>query len=353
MIIYPNNSGLRYMGRIDFKDPTAPVFIFPGTSVCMKFTGNRLKIFLKNKRAYWDNYIGYFLDGKQGCAKLPEEGAVVLDLSDQLGAEGAAQNDTHEILLFKRQDACHEVTFCGFELADHGRVLPLKELPERKLEVYGDSVSAGEVSEAVQYTGKEDPSHKGEFSNSWYSFAWMTARKLNAQIHDIAQGGIALLDGTGWFQEPDYIGMERIWDKLHYHPAFGKAVSWDFTNYIPQAVVIALGQNDSHPDDYMKRDYDCEKAIFWRKRYKEFIQKIRKQYPKAYIICCTTLLSHDASWDRAIDQVCTELDDGKVTHYIFKRNGTGTPGHLRISEAEEMAEELSAYIEQLSIEGWE
>ena len=35
---------------------------------------------------------------------------------------------------------------------------------------------------------------------------------------------------------------------------------------------------------------------------------------------------------------------------MFRRNGKGTPGHLRIPEAEEMAEELSAYIENLYIE---
>lgn len=35
---------------------------------------------------------------------------------------------------------------------------------------------------------------------------------------------------------------------------------------------------------------------------------------------------------------------------MFRRNGKGTPGHLRIPEAEEMAEELSAYIENLDIE---
>lgn len=29
--------------------------------------------------------------------------------------------------------------------------------PIRKIEVYGDSVSAGEVSEAVDFAGKEDP----------------------------------------------------------------------------------------------------------------------------------------------------------------------------------------------------
>ena len=44
-------------------------------------------------------------------------------------------------------------------------------LPERRIKVYGDSVSAGEVSEAVDYTRKEDPEHNGEYSNSWYSYA--------------------------------------------------------------------------------------------------------------------------------------------------------------------------------------
>ena len=135
---------------------------------------------------------------------LPDKGEVTLEIPvKNIGKE------EHEVLLFKRQDSCHEVSFCGFEIADCGRVLEMKKKPVRKIEVYGDSVSAGEVSEATEYTGQEDPDHNGEYSNSWYSYAWMTARKLNAQIHNIAQGGIALMDGTGWFCDPVFIGMER------------------------------------------------------------------------------------------------------------------------------------------------
>ena len=47
------------------------------------------------------------------------------------------------------------------------------------------------------------------------------------------------------------------------------------------------------------------------------------------------------------------MADPKITQYVFKRNGKATPGHLRIPEAEEMAEELAAYIETLEIEGWD
>jgi len=46
------------------------------------------------------------------------------------------------------------------------------------------------------------------------------------------------------------------------------------------------------------------------------------------------------------------MNDKMITHYVYGRNGFGTPGHLRIPEACEMATELAEYIEGLEIEGW-
>ena len=83
-----------------------------------------------------------------------------------------------------------------------------------------------------------------------------------------------------------------------------------------------------------------------------FLKKLRETYPDAQIICITTLLEHDSSWDYAIDKVVKAMNDKKISHYLFKRNGNATPGHLRILEAEEMAEELAEYIGKLKIEGW-
>lgn len=347
MKIRPDNEKLSYTGRIDWSNPKEPVFIFPCTSVCMRFTGNIMKLHVKNRQAYWDNYLGCILDGKQTALLLPENGSAVLEIPVE-----QTDKKEHEVMIFKRQDACHEVGFLGAEIEDGACLLDMPDKPERKIEVYGDSVSAGEVSEAAEYTGREDPQHNGEYSNSWYSYAWMTARKLNAQIHDIAQGGMALLDGTGWFHEPDYIGMETAWDKIRYSPELGELLSWDFEKYVPQLVIVAIGQNDSNPQDYMKNDFFGAKAEKWRRHYLDFLRKLRDKYPDACIVCCTTLLCHDGSWDRSIGQAVREMGDSKVTQYIFKRCGTGTPGHLRIPEAEEMAEELSDYVHTLNIEGW-
>lgn len=343
MKILPDNEKLSYSGRIDWSNPLAPVFVYSCTSVGMRFTGNVLKIRVRNHCAYWDNYLGYILDGRQSALALPKDGEAIFSLE-----VGGRREQVHEALIFKRQDACHEITFLGAEISDGAKLLDMPEKPEMKIEVYGDSVSAGEVSEAVEYTGKEDPEHNGEYSNSWYSYAWMTARKLNAQIHDIAQGGIALLDGTGWFHAPDYIGMETAWDKIHYNTDLGEETAWNFSQYTPQVVIVAFGQNDSNPEDYMKDDFDGEKAVRWREHYKSFLMALRNKYPLAHVVCCTTLLCHDEAWDKAIGKAVREIGDEKITQYIFRRNGKGTPGHLRIPEAEEMAEELVAYIRTLS-----
>lgn len=348
MKIEADNQYLLYSGRIDWTDLKAPIWVFPTTSVKMRFTGNVLKIHVRNSKAYWDNSLGIILDGVQTKLSLPEQGEVLLEVP----VPGFSHQE-HEVLFFKRQDACHELTILGFEIADGENLLYPGEPPKRRIEVYGDSVSAGEVVEAVNCVAKEDPDHNGQYSNSWYSYAWMTARKLGAEIHDIAQGGIAMLDNTGWFYEPNAIGMETAWNKVHYNPQFGDATEWGFHAYIPHVVIVAIGQNDSHPIDYMKEDYNSENSTLWRRSYKEFLKKIRSKYPDAHIVCITTLLNHDASWDRAIGQVVEELKDKKVTQYLFQRNGKGTPGHPRIAEAEEMSEELTKYIEDLQIEGWQ
>ena len=351
MKILPNNSSLIYSGRIDLSDPFAIVWTYPGTFVRMKFKGTQLFIHVRNKHNYWNNYLGVAEGDAQTKLLLPEEGEATIEIPLQ-----TTQDNIHEVTIFKRQDACHELTILGFEINcntdDECELLEASPLPPRRIEVYGDSVSAGEVSEAVDYVAKADPEHNGEYSNSWYSYAWIAARKLDAQLHDIAQGGVALLDNTGWYHEPDYIGMEQVWNKMRYNPDYGTVKEWDFSKYTPDIVIVAIGQNDSHPDDYMKTDYEGEKAKNWRTPYRQFLAKLRETYPDAWIICCTTLLQHDIGWDMSISQAVLDIADKKISHCVFQRNGKATPGHLRIPEAEEMAEELCHYIHSLNIEGY-
>lgn len=347
MNIALNRKELVYSGRIDWSDPERPEFVFPASCLKFRFHGKRAVLVLENKRACWDNYLGAIVDGSQKKWKLEADGKTEIVLLAQ------AEEKDHEVLIFKRQDSCHEMTFCSLELSEGSRLLAPGPKPARRMEVYGDSVSAGEVSEAVDYAGKEDPEHNGEYSNSWYSYAWIAARKLGAELHDVSQGGIPLLNGTGWVEPPAYTGMEFMWDKVHYHPRMGSSTQWDFSKYIPHLIIVAIGQNDSHPDDIMKDNPQGERADYWKYKYKKLIEDIREKYPKAVILLTTTILEHDRNWDEAIEEVCQSLQDDRVRHFLYSNNGRGTPGHIRIPEAEQMAEELVDYINGLTIPIWE
>lgn len=237
-------------------------------------------------------------------------------------------------------------------------------MTNRRIEVYGDSVSCGERNEAALYTGKADPdTDLSPYSNSWYSYAAITARNLGASVNIVAQGGASLLDGIGWFCGPDYVGMESIWDRIEYNPFLGETKPWDFSRYTPQVVVVALGQNDAHPVDFMAADYQGEQSVQWRARYVDFLRTLRGKYLQATIICATTVLQHDASWDQAIDDAVRVVSTGdrnngiapdpKVHHFLYSRNGSATPGHPRIAEHQEMADELTAFIESLGPAIWD
>lgn len=332
---------LRFTGRIGLEDPENPFFIYVCSSVALRVTGRTLRVALTNHHSFYENRLGVIVNGNESAVLLAD-GEQVIDLSDRLTA---GEND---VLLFKRQDCCHAYTLHGLVVDAEAELLPLPERPARRMEVYGDSVSAGEVSEAEFACGQTDPEgHNGLYSNGYLSYAWQAARLMHAELHDIATGGMALLDGTGYFCAPDYIGMASCWDKVNYYLAFGAPTAWDFSRFTPHVVVVAIGQNDHHPVNIMAEDYDSTASVHWRGEYVRFLNALRAKYPKAHIVCTTTILGHDAAWDRAIDACVQRTGDERIHHFLYSRNGCGTPGHIRGSEAAVMAQELADFVERL------
>lgn len=374
MFIYPDNEALQYSGRIDFDDKKAPVMIYAGSYVKIGFTGNTCKVRLANKRNWAIDSMGVIIDGVQGKIILTDDSeeheydlvgdlmAIEVDAEDgtlTLDAPISVLDDgSHEVTLFKRMDGgAHYVTFLGFEFDDDVVLTQPIALHDRRMEVIGDSVSCGEVSEAVHCLAMSDPeNNEGFFSNSWYSYSWQVARRLKAELHITSQGGISLFDKTGWFNGPDDLrGIETCYDKLEYNPPLGEK-PYDCSQWKPQVIVVAIGQNDATPADIMKDDYEGEAAKKWRAGYKRFIERLQKLYDGVTIICATTVLMHDPNWDKAIDEVVNEMkkegNGDRLHHFMYTRTGAATPGHPRIPEHNEMAEELSAFIEGLGEGIW-
>ncbi len=332
-----DSKAFSYMGRIDFSDPAAPVLIYAGSSVKCRFTGSYVKIRLENIPMGEYSAVGAAVDGVQHKIELKNEGGC----ETYAVAEGLS-GEMHTLTVFKRMGAAHYFRFLAVET--DGEVLASEEKYALKLEYYGDSVSAGEVTEALYYDGCADPeNHKGVYDNSYFSYTSILARRLNAEFYNNSQGGLALLDKTGYFNGPDHLtGLETTYNKLSYvsYSPLG-LTDWDFSRYTPDLVIFAIGQNDANPNP--KAIYDPTYAKKWKDKYKEILLELRERYGNPPFILMTTVLMHEPVWDELLEQIAQEIGQG-AHHFRFRRNGAATPGHPRATEQTEMALELEQFI---------
>ncbi len=345
--INPADSRLQYIGRINRSNPEKPVFYYAGSSVTLRFQGDRLAIRLENRHIYNQNSIGCVIDGQEQTLNLGE-GSEPQELEIVLSGE-----HVHTVTIFKRQDATHFYTLTGLWPGENGQLLEPPALPAHRLEFYGDSVSAGAVCEAIAYTGQTDPEHQGQYDNAWQAFPMKTGRLLGAAVHNIAQGGMSLVDGSGYFHAPDYFGLESVYDKLCYFPEGGIS-SWDFSQFTPDAVIFAIGQNDHRICEVENQTLDTpERRTHWKQRYLSILRQLRKQYPNAVFILTLTVLFHDMDWETVLDEIAEEAEDPNLLRFRFRRTGAATPGHPRIPEQDEMAEELAAFLCSIKSISWD
>lgn len=339
-LIAPDNKCFEYMGRIDFKDPAEPLLIWAASTVDICFTGKTCKVLLNNIPFFSPTHFGAVVDGIFQKFFL-EDREQLVTLAEDL------EDGRHTLKLVKTMGAFNYVGFGGIIIDENAEVSAPNHKYDLKLEVYGDSVSAGEVVEDIYYEGQFDPpdhhvDHKAD--NAFFAYPMILARRLNAQLHNVAQGGMALIDNAGFFPANDsehLIGMESCYDKLRYTP-YAETSQWDFSRYTPDIVIFALGQNDHAPNAEKIKTADFRE--FWKSRYKSIISDLMSKYPDARFILMLTIMNHEPIWDEVISEIASELNSPRVEYFRFTRNGKATFGHPRAVEQSEMASELYRFI---------
>jgi hypothetical protein len=329
-----DNPNFHYIGRIDRTDVLAPVFNFPGTACQFNFQGPILKLKLSDDNWGGNNYVGVYLDDN------PQPTVIYLDggsstkeylVSDKL------EHKKHSALIIKRNDYINGgFTFHGISIAPGRQILAPNPAASRKIEVYGDSISAGGTVEYPQ-TGTPDPTgDSSPLANGYLTFGWMLARDYDAEVHLIAQGGIPLVDGYGFWHENT--GMEVVYDRIK---PLKDSPTWNFANYHPELVIIALGQNDSATISESQLSSEA-----WRTHYREFIANLRSKHPEAYIICMFPNMFHDPKWDGYLTAAVAEYQQTSGDYKVYSLiNEAVTPGHPREAEQRLMADALSNLIE--------
>ncbi len=329
-----SNPEIEYWGRIDTVTNTGAELYWSGTSIKLNFEGEKIGAVMKDETG--DNYYNVIIDNDSISLLRPDTTKQYYQLA--LGL----QEGKHSIEIFKRTEWDRgKTTFYGFRINNNAEILPKAAPKKRKIEFYGNSITAGYAVEDT--SGRDRPD--STFTNNYLSYSAITARHFDAEYQCICKSGIGIT--ISWFS---FI-MPDIYDRLAPADSTSK---WDFSLYQPDIVVINLFQNDSWLVNLPDRD--DFKANFGTKApsdeylinaYQQFVAKIRSHYPDASIICA--LGSMDATregskWPGYIKQAVERLNDNKLyTHFFpFK----DTPGHPSVKEQEEMANSLVQFIDK-------
>ena len=329
------------MGRALSEPEGALRFAWSGTTLSVRFGGPSLAVDIQDAG---ENRFCVVVDGALREPKLaPGPGRKMLTLAADLGA------GEHELTLVRLTEAMlGETCVFGFH-APLGRFYPPPPAQDRRIELIGDSISAG--------YGNEAPAPECSFSatheNHYQSYGAISARALGAELVTLAWSGKGVFSNCG--SVSDRATMPVLWRRTLPSRAHSR---WDFGQFRPHAVVVNLGTNDLSP-------HNPDQAPF-AEAYLSFVRELRACYPEAFIVCSNGPLLSDAWPERAFTltraregiagavEALREAGDARIAYLEFDQvrgdEGFGADYHPSLRTHERMAGELTrALREQL---GW-
>jgi len=316
-----------YMGRGDFSNPDHPRFWTAAAQVSFSFKGTKCTIDLTDEHLYGKNlnYIVLVVDGKYSRFKLPAA-------ENKLSVGNNLKDTIHTVVLCKCTET--NIGYIQFNGVSCRELLQHPTPPKRKIECFGNSITCGTGSDqSLVACGKGDWQDQ---HNAYLSYGALTARALNAQYHLTSVSGIGLIHSCC---DMDIV-MPQVYDKISLRE---NKLTWNFALYQPDVVTICLGQNDG----IQNKEKFCTAYI-------DFIQKLRKVYPRTRFVLLTSPMADDKLLPVLKDYLTTVVNamhksgDNRVTKFFFSRSyNSGCDAHPDLKEHELIAKELTDYLRQL------
>lgn len=334
-IIAADNSNIQYVGRINYKNPKAPCFTFPGIQINAQFTGSSLKMMAKPMSGFFMVSI----DGNEAFkVGFNSQRDSVITIATALSPQ-----QVHSArIMYVTEGYERRAEFRGFIIDEGATLLNPQPLPKRRIEFIGNSITCGY---GVEDTNCWAP-FQDETCNHYYTYAAITTRNLNAVHQTVARSGIGVYRCYDGPVTGDSINMNT---EYPYTLLYDHSQAWDFTTFIPHLVCINLGTNDTSTKG--------ADPTLLRNGYRNLIAQVRSHYPDAKIVMlCGCMMSGDQlkQAQQALDDVVKELNrkgDRNIYRFDFTPQdgsmGYGADWHPSMQQQSHMADELTPYLRKL------
>jgi Carbohydrate esterase 2 N-terminal/GDSL-like Lipase/Acylhydrolase family len=328
MLFYKaNHPAVKYMGRTDISAKTKPKVWASAAEMSFSFKGSSCKVVITDEELYgrYHNYIDIIVDDTYRRIKLKSKTDTIL-IAENLPAK------VHSVRISKSTEA--GIGYIQFDGIICNKLVKTASATSRKIESFGDSITSGMGNDTTALG-----CHKADWydqTNGYMSYAAITGRALNAQYHLNSVSGIGIIHSCCNME----ILMPQVYDKISLSE---NKIAWDFKRYQPDVVTVCLGQNDGVQDS----------AKFCT-AYISFVEKLRSHYPKATFILLSspmadaTLLAATKKYLPAVTAHFSSAGDHNVYHFYFSRQSVaGCDSHPSLSQHEQIAGELTAYLKEL------
>ncbi|MBQ6947200.1 MAG: hypothetical protein IJN42_04045, partial [Clostridia bacterium] len=202
-----------------------------GFEFCFNGTGAEAMLESENNGEDHIAFIRIYIDGNEQPRSI-----AITDSMQTVELCKGLKKGNHTVRVVKRTNArSASLGVSDITLAKGGKVLPPPAAKERRIEFIGDSLTVGygtlgNASTAAWSTATEDGS---------CTFAALTGKALNADYNVVAISGRGLAHNTGG--DTDKL-MPALYTKVDEYNYPGH--DWNFSSFVPDVVVIHLGNND-------------------------------------------------------------------------------------------------------------
>ncbi len=301
---------VKYMGRNLYEDGTAWL-IQSGSAVEFTVNGSSAEITING-------------DGsEENEEKYRPRYAVIVD--DEIILDEVLGVSEKKITLFEGNESRSvKVKVIHLSEANNGAVgvsnlkvtsdfaVPVVPAPKKDLsiEFIGDSITCA--------YGVEASSNSDSFSTStenfMYSYAYLTAQKLNADYSAVSYSGHGII--SGYTSDGKKNSDSLVPPFYPNYGAYGKyAIPWDYEKNKSDVIVINLGTNDA---SFIDKDFD-ERKQEYVDGYISFLEEVRRYNPDAHIICTLGIMGCQDEYpliEQAIAEYTKSSGDTKVTSYM-------------------------------------
>ena len=250
---------VRLQGRFDLADTTKPAFGWSGSAMIARFQGTGATLRIDGS----PNQFAVVVDGAVSSKVLK----VVSGTTQYALATGLAAG-VHDVVVWKRTEGNQgENRFLGLDVAG-GQLQVPPAAPDRRIEIYGDSISAGYGMDGAGPNCAFTP----DTEDHYLTYGAISARELNADLHAMAWSGIGMYRNYG-VSGASSDAMPAVYARTL---ASQSASVWDFSTWQPHVVVINLGTNDASSSGDPGTPYETA--------YLAFVRSLRQKYPDTFFV---------------------------------------------------------------------